>query len=81
MGQGEVPERRKLCYVDTGLQCLFRFTMGLNSCHSMGGLLAADTLLEMVNSRPDKEAPLWPKIIACLAFDTPVRAFLYFLLT
>ncbi|KAG1783133.1 hypothetical protein EV702DRAFT_1191570 [Suillus placidus] len=40
--------------------------------HSMGGLLAADALLAFVNSRPDKNAPLWPKIIACIAFDTPV---------
>ncbi|KAG1752628.1 uncharacterized protein EDB91DRAFT_1243392 [Suillus paluster] len=39
--------------------------------HSMGGLLAADALLAFVNSRPDKDAPLWPKIIACIAFDTP----------
>lgn len=39
----------------------------------MGGLLIADTLLEFVNTRPDKECPLWPKIIACIAFDTPAR--------
>ncbi|KAH7914406.1 hypothetical protein BJ138DRAFT_1177332, partial [Hygrophoropsis aurantiaca] len=39
--------------------------------HSMGGLLAADALLSFVHSRPDKNAPLWPKIIACIAFDTP----------
>ncbi|KAG1907023.1 uncharacterized protein F5891DRAFT_1181324 [Suillus fuscotomentosus] len=39
--------------------------------HSMGGLLAADALLAFVNSRPDKNAPLWPNIIACIAFDTP----------
>jgi hypothetical protein len=39
----------------------------------MGGLLAADTLQEFVKGRPDATAPLWPKIIACLAFDTPVR--------
>ncbi|KIJ57129.1 hypothetical protein M422DRAFT_773813 [Sphaerobolus stellatus SS14] len=39
--------------------------------HSMGGLLAADTFLAMANSRPDPAAPLWPRIIACLAFDTP----------
>jgi hypothetical protein len=39
----------------------------------MGGLLAADSLREFVNTRPDKTAPLWPKIIACFAFDTPVR--------
>ena len=38
----------------------------------MGGLLAADTLLAIANSRPDGEAPLWPRIIACIAFDTPV---------
>ncbi|KIY49363.1 hypothetical protein FISHEDRAFT_65369 [Fistulina hepatica ATCC 64428] len=39
--------------------------------HSMGGLLAADTLHEFVTSRPDRAAPLWPKIIACIAYDTP----------
>lgn len=39
--------------------------------HSMGGLLAADTLIEFVQNRPDADAPLWPRIIACLAFDTP----------
>jgi len=37
----------------------------------MGGLLAADSLLEFVRTRPDQTAPLWPNIIACLAFDTP----------
>ncbi|OCH92192.1 hypothetical protein OBBRIDRAFT_791568 [Obba rivulosa] len=39
--------------------------------HSMGGLLAADVLIEFVRTRPDQFAPLWPNIIACLAFDTP----------
>jgi len=39
--------------------------------HSMGGLLAADALIEFVQTRPDQSAPLWPNIIACLAFDTP----------
>ncbi|KAJ7590785.1 hypothetical protein C8J56DRAFT_1134585 [Mycena floridula] len=39
--------------------------------HSMGGLLAADTLREFVSSRPDSTAPLWPKIIALVSFDTP----------
>ncbi|KAI0050205.1 hypothetical protein FA95DRAFT_1555907 [Auriscalpium vulgare] len=39
--------------------------------HSMGGLLAADSLLAFVHTRPDSHAPLWPNIIACLAFDTP----------
>lgn len=41
----------------------------------MGGLLAADTLLEFIKSRPDRNAPLWPSIIACIAFDTPVSLF------
>jgi hypothetical protein len=47
----------------------------------MGGLVAADALLAISNSRPDKEAPLWPRIIACIAFDTPVRMlpFIYML--
>ncbi|KAI0952251.1 hypothetical protein AcW1_004408 [Taiwanofungus camphoratus] len=39
--------------------------------HSMGGLLAADALIEFVQTRPDTTAPLWPNIVACLAFDTP----------
>jgi len=39
--------------------------------HSMGGLLIADTLLQFAHTRPDKLCPLWPKIIACIAFDTP----------
>lgn len=48
---------------------LFRTT---DSSGSMGGLLAADTLLEFFRSRPDEGAPLWPRLIACIAFDTPV---------
>lgn len=39
--------------------------------HSMGGLLAADTLLALYKSRVDETAPLWPNIIACIAYDTP----------
>ncbi|KAF9782273.1 hypothetical protein BJ322DRAFT_1009506 [Thelephora terrestris] len=39
--------------------------------HSMGGLLAADALIQFVQNRPDADAPLWPRIVACLAFDTP----------
>ena len=39
---------------------------------SMGGILAADALIQFVQNRPDAGAPLWPRIIACLAFDTPV---------
>ena len=42
---------------------------------SMGGLLAADALIQFVQNRPDLEAPLWPRIIACLAFDTPVGSY------
>ncbi|KAI0773402.1 hypothetical protein BC629DRAFT_1701863 [Irpex lacteus] len=39
--------------------------------HSMGGLLAADALIEFVRTRADQTAPLWPNIVACIAFDTP----------
>ncbi|TRM67646.1 hypothetical protein BD626DRAFT_394347 [Schizophyllum amplum] len=39
--------------------------------HSMGGILAADTLQEFIQTRPDPTAPLWPKIVAVVAFDTP----------
>ncbi|KAI6003707.1 hypothetical protein EDD15DRAFT_2507260 [Pisolithus albus] len=39
--------------------------------HSMGGLLAADTLRAFIRSRPDEGAPLWPRVIGCIAFDTP----------
>jgi hypothetical protein len=41
----------------------------------MGGLLIADTTLEFIKSRPpstpSSRSPLWPNIIACIAFDTP----------
>lgn len=46
--------------------------VGLITGSSMGGLLAADSLLEFLKTRPDQEAPLWPNIVACIAFDTPV---------
>jgi len=39
--------------------------------HSMGGLLIADTLLEILNAQGNKDIPLWPNIVACIAFDTP----------
>jgi len=39
--------------------------------HSMGGLVAADALIQFVQNRPDADAPLWPRIIACLGFDAP----------
>lgn len=37
----------------------------------MGGLLIADTVLAIADSRVEKTSPLWPRIIACIAFDTP----------
>jgi len=40
--------------------------------HSMGGLVIADALLAIQKMQTD-EGPLWPRIIALLAFDTPVR--------
>ncbi|KAF8628712.1 hypothetical protein AX17_005935 [Amanita inopinata Kibby_2008] len=36
----------------------------------MGGLLAADTLLELAKSHRDTSS-LWPRIVACISFDTP----------
>ncbi|KAG9127836.1 hypothetical protein FRC07_008479 [Ceratobasidium sp. 392] len=39
--------------------------------HSMGGLIAADALLSIARWRPEKDAPLWPWIVGCIAFDTP----------
>jgi hypothetical protein len=45
----------------------------LRTVFSMGGLLIADTLIAMHKSRPDPKAPLWPRIIALVAFDTPVE--------
>ena len=49
------------------------FSVKIIELFSMGGLLAADSLREFVNTRLDKTVPLWPKIIACIAYDTPVR--------
>lgn len=43
----------------------------------MGGLLVVDTLIAMASCRPDNGAPLWPKIIAVIAFDTPVCHFIF----
>ncbi|GAB1519806.1 hypothetical protein RhiTH_002876 [Rhizoctonia solani] len=39
--------------------------------HSMGGLIAAEALLSIARSRPDKDTPLWPWIVGIIAFDTP----------
>jgi pimeloyl-ACP methyl ester carboxylesterase len=44
--------------------------------HSMGGLVVADALLAIQKMQTD-DGPLWPRIIALLAFDTPVRNFHY----
>ena len=41
--------------------------------HSMGGLLIADAIKSI--RQIYREGPLWPRIIAVLAFDTPVRSF------
>lgn len=62
-------------YVDTGqFQIVGWLPSVIDSRRSMGGLLAADALIEFARTRPDPKAPLWPNIIACLAFDTPVHA-------
>ncbi|TFK71066.1 hypothetical protein BDN72DRAFT_877367 [Pluteus cervinus] len=42
--------------------------------HSMGGLLMADALLRLQGERKGN-AQLFPQIIACIAFDTPVSWF------
>jgi pimeloyl-ACP methyl ester carboxylesterase len=39
--------------------------------HSMGGLVVADALLAIEKTCTDG-GPLWPRIIAVLAYDTPV---------
>lgn len=41
--------------------------------HSMGGLVVADALLSIEKTFTDG-GPLWPRIIALLAYDTPVGA-------
>ncbi|KZP00208.1 hypothetical protein CALVIDRAFT_470136, partial [Calocera viscosa TUFC12733] len=38
--------------------------------HSMGGLVAADALLGIAGSGPEQR-PMWPRIIACIGYDTP----------
>ncbi|KAJ3764726.1 hypothetical protein FB446DRAFT_625238, partial [Lentinula raphanica] len=40
--------------------------------HSMGSLLSADSIIEFCRTRPDTSDPLWPKIVECISFDTPV---------
>lgn len=40
--------------------------------HSMGGLVISDAL-SSVQLAHNNDGPLWPRIIAVLAFDTPVR--------
>jgi hypothetical protein len=45
---------------------------------SMGGLLAADSVYAFIHTRPDADAPLWPNVVACLAFDTPVITLIFY---
>jgi hypothetical protein len=68
-----VRARLRLFYVDTGVNILSIVCAYTDLCPvSMGGLLAADTLLAIISNRVDKQAPAWPRIIACISFDTPV---------
>ena len=55
---------------DSYLTCIHVSYTALS--RSMGGLLVADSIYEFIHTRPDADAPLWPNVVACLAFDTPV---------
>ena len=47
---------------------------------SMGGLIAADALIRVADSNGGVDANnMWPSIVGCLAFDTPVCDELFFL--
>lgn len=62
----------KLSSVDTGTHDVsFRIASAPHRIVSMGGLLIADAVIAIADSRHEKTAPLWPRIIACVAFDTP----------
>ena len=37
----------------------------------MGGLVAADTVLNLRKGYLEANLPLWPSIIGCIAYDTP----------
>lgn len=75
MALAAAPAKRRSCCADIGMPILHLATYHLLIClSSMGGLLAADALIEFVRTRPDQTAPLWPNIVACLAYDTPVSA-------
>jgi hypothetical protein len=39
----------------------------------MGGLLLADAIISIKAHAADPGAPLWPRVVALIAFDTPVR--------
>lgn len=69
-GGGAGKAKIVLCGHRFAHHCDLRYLLTQTS--SMGGLLAADTLINLASSRPDPQAPLWPNIIACIAFDTPV---------
>jgi hypothetical protein len=66
-------------FVDTGMSLPLHplLLSHIRLSRSMGGLLAADTIHAFIHSRPDASAPLWPNIIACIAFDTPVCSSLF----
>lgn len=81
MALGEVLGKRRLSSAVTGwFYSLSTPLFSLSSLRprytSMGGLLVADALIEFVRTRPDPSAPLWPNIVACIAFDTPVSCIL-----
>ena len=52
-------------------------TLPFHESRSMGGLLAADSVYAFIHTRPDTDAPLWPNVVACLAFDTPVITLIF----
>ena len=41
----------------------------------MGGLLAADALIEFVQTRTEMRAHLWHNIVECIELDNKVRLF------
>jgi hypothetical protein len=40
-------------------------------CHSMGGIVAVDSLLSMIDEQSPSGKPLWPEILGIIAYDTP----------
>ena len=56
--------------IPNDLRCLNRSSAHLSN--SMGGLLIADSVLRMQAHKQQPSEPLWPRVIAVIAFDTPV---------